>query len=236
MPGFASTAAEGLFPPHVRTPEAALDYLSTWCDIIGGELLDGIEWDEIADTTGGLAVLRIPPFRIGFRFGTVLTIAINMDADLAAHFYKFDLRLTSGALCWRHDCRAGHESLGAGPCHRHLGPDENYRIADEPQTLETIFEHVTAEGGCGVPGALPIFLHQQQDSLVSEPRLRRRRFARNGQRPACLRHRGTVQVAFLGGDRGSPRLHPAVTAVASIDRCADTESMPNAGRSARTVD
>ena len=94
-----------------------MDYLSTWCDIIGGELLDGIEWDEIADTTGSLAVLRIPPFRIGFRVGTVLTIAINMDANLAAHFYKFNLRLTSGALCWRHDCHAGHESLGAGPYH-----------------------------------------------------------------------------------------------------------------------
>ena len=143
-PGFASTAAEGLFPPHVRTPEAALDYLSTWCDIIGGELLDGIEWEEIADATGRLAVLRVPPFRIGFRVGTVLTIAINMDADLAAHFYKFDFRLTGGALCWRHDCHAGHESLGAGPYHRHLGPAGDHRVADQQQTLQTIFEHVTA--------------------------------------------------------------------------------------------
>ncbi len=122
-----------------------MDYLSTWCDIIGGELLDDIEWDEITDTTGRLAVVRVRPFRIGFGVGTVLTTAINMAADLAAHFYKFDLRLGGGALCWRHDCHAGHESLGAGPYHQHLGPGEDHRIADRPQTLQTVFEHVTAD-------------------------------------------------------------------------------------------
>lgn len=133
-----------MFPPHVATPEAALDYLSTWCDIIGGELLDGIGWDEIADTTGRLTVIRVRSFRIGFGVGTVLATAINLDADLTAHFYKFDLRLAGGTLCWRHDCHAGHEPLGTGPYHQHLGPDEDHRIADQPQTLHTIFEHVTA--------------------------------------------------------------------------------------------
>ena len=67
MPGFASAAAEGLFPPARSHPRGGVGLLSTWCDIIDGELLDGIEWDEIADTTGSLAVLRIPPFRLGFQ-------------------------------------------------------------------------------------------------------------------------------------------------------------------------
>jgi hypothetical protein len=134
-----------LFPPHIGTSEAALDYLSTWCDIIGGELLDGIEWDEIADTGGRIAVVRVRPFRIGFGVGTILTTAINMGADLAAHFYKFDLRLVDGALCWRHDCHAGHESLGTGLYHLHIGPDEDRRVADRQQTLQTIFGHVTAD-------------------------------------------------------------------------------------------
>jgi hypothetical protein len=71
-----------LFPPHVRTPGAALDYLSTWCDIVGGELLDGIEWDEIVDDEGRLAVVRVSPFRIGFGVGTVL--ATCLPTSLAA--------------------------------------------------------------------------------------------------------------------------------------------------------
>lgn len=123
----------------------ALDYLSTWCDIIGGEQLEGIEWDEICDAQGRLAVLRIRPFRIRFATGTQLTTAINMDVDLTARFYKFDFRLADGRLRWRHDCHAGHEPLGSGPYHLHIGPGENHRIADERQTLETIFEHVTAD-------------------------------------------------------------------------------------------
>ena len=98
MPGFASTAAEGLFPPHVRTPEAALDYLSTWCDFIGGELLDGIEWDEIADTTGSLAVLRIPPFRLGFQGTGVRT---RRTSDRSERLEGVDDRQDRLACRWR---------------------------------------------------------------------------------------------------------------------------------------
>ncbi|MGH9064238.1 MAG: hypothetical protein ACRD0L_09770 [Acidimicrobiales bacterium] len=71
-----------MFPPHVRSADAALGYLSTWCDIIGSELLDGISWDEIDDTRGRLTVVRVLPFRIGFAVGTVLT---GMGCGAEAH-------------------------------------------------------------------------------------------------------------------------------------------------------
>lgn len=122
-----------------------MDYLATWCDIIGGELADSIGWDEITDGDGRLIVVRVRPFRIDFGVRTVLTVAVTLGADLAAQFYKFDLRLTDGELCWRHDCHPGHEALGSGPYHLHVGPGENRRRADSPQTLQTIFEHVTAD-------------------------------------------------------------------------------------------
>ncbi|HVX21289.1 MAG TPA: hypothetical protein VHB02_08075 [Acidimicrobiales bacterium] len=133
-----------MFPPYVRGADEALDYLTTWCDIIGGELLDGIGWDEIVGEDGRLAMLQVRPFRIRFSVGTVLSVAFAVGADLTARFYRFDLR-QDGELCWRHDCHAGHEYLGSGLYHLHVGPDERDRHPDEPQTLQTIFEHVTAE-------------------------------------------------------------------------------------------
>ncbi|HZA88125.1 MAG TPA: hypothetical protein VE466_14725 [Acidimicrobiales bacterium] len=134
-----------MFPPHIRSHEDALDYLATWCDIIGGELLDGIDWDEIEDQQGRLIAVRVRPFRIGFVVGTVLTPSVGVDAGLAADFYSFDLRLADGTLIWRHDCHAGHEYLGTGRYHLHVGPTENNRVTDRPQTLQTIFELVTNE-------------------------------------------------------------------------------------------
>lgn len=128
----------------MHSVDEALDYLSTWCDIIGGEPLGGIDWDEITDEHGRLVVLQVRPFRTRFGVGTVLTVAVSMDADLQPQYYRFDPRL-DGELCWRHDCHARHEDLGTGPHHLHVGPGEEERRADGPQTLQTIFEHVTAE-------------------------------------------------------------------------------------------
>lgn len=67
-----------------------------------------------------------------------------LDADLSPTFYRFDLRM-AGELRWRHDCHPGHEYLGTGPYHVHVGPAENDRRPDQEQTLQTIFEQVTAE-------------------------------------------------------------------------------------------
>lgn len=133
-----------MFPPHVREADAALDYLATWYDIVGGEQLDGIDWVENLDHAGEVALLRVQSFRIAFDVGTILTIAMDVDTDLRPSFYRFDFRM-AGELLWRHDCHPGHETLGTGAHHIHVGPAENDRRADRPQTLQTIFEHVNAE-------------------------------------------------------------------------------------------
>lgn len=134
-----------MFPPYVRDGDAALIYLLTWCDIIGGELLDGIDWEEITDRSGRVAILRVRPFRVAFRVGTTLTVAMDMDPNsLRPSFYRFDLRQGS-ELCFRHDFQVGHEELGTGPYHLHVGPGQDDRRPDTPQTLQTVFEHVTAE-------------------------------------------------------------------------------------------
>jgi len=51
----------------VRTADDALDYLATWCDIVGGELLDGLEWDEVVGPTGSVVVLRVRAFRCALK-------------------------------------------------------------------------------------------------------------------------------------------------------------------------
>lgn len=128
----------------MRDADAALDYLLTWCESLGGEPLDGIDWEEHTDHAGRVTVLAVRPFRVSFEVGTILTVAMDMDAHLRASFYRFDLR-RGGELLFRHDCHPGHEELGNGPYHLHLGPAEDDRRADDAQTLETIFELVTAE-------------------------------------------------------------------------------------------
>jgi len=82
---------------------------------------------------------------VRFEVGTVLTVAIGLNRHLTATFYKFDLRLTDGTLVWRHDCHAGHEYLGTGRYHLHVGGSAPRLLPDRPQTLQTIFERVTAE-------------------------------------------------------------------------------------------
>lgn len=119
-----------MFPPHVRDLDAALDYLGAWCDIIGGQQLDGIDWEETLDRAGEIAELSVLPFRISFEVGTTLTVRLQMDADLEVFFYAFDLR-SGDELLFRHDCHPGHEYLGNGPYHLHTGPDEEDRRVDE---------------------------------------------------------------------------------------------------------
>ena len=115
-------------------------YLETWCDIVGGDPADGLDWET--DATGAI---NVPPFKLQFQVGTVLTVAMVLGTHLAAVRYKFDLRLQGGALLWRHDCHKGHEGLGSGPYHLHVGGEPPSLLPDSPQTLHTIFEKVTAE-------------------------------------------------------------------------------------------
>lgn len=39
----------------------SLDYLSTWCDIVGGEQLDGIESENLRDDAGQVLFSRFRP-------------------------------------------------------------------------------------------------------------------------------------------------------------------------------
>lgn len=61
-----------------------------------------------------MTVLAVRPFRVSFEGGTILTVAMDVDASLRASFYGFDLR-QGGELLFRHDCHPGHEELGNGP-------------------------------------------------------------------------------------------------------------------------
>ena len=73
-----------MFPPHVDSLATALDYLSTWCDIVGGEQLDGIEWEELRDDRGDVVAVLVLPFRIQFAVGTVLTASMVIDPSLSS--------------------------------------------------------------------------------------------------------------------------------------------------------
>lgn len=128
----------------MRAADAALDYLLTWGDILGGELLDGIDWEETLDQSGHIVELSVLPFRIGFQVGTTLTVRLKVDADMKAFLYSFDLH-QDNELCFRHDCHPGHEELGTGPYHLHVGPGLEDRRPDRAQRVQTIFEHVTTE-------------------------------------------------------------------------------------------
>lgn len=122
-----------LFPPHVRSFDAALVFVVDWVDMIGGDIAS----DLGVVNTG--RVLRVAPTTVRFpRTETVLTLSFTVDADLVAGWYRFDLRRSTGELLWRHDCHAGHEASLGGRHHLHIGPEEGHRIPAEPVTLEQV--------------------------------------------------------------------------------------------------
>lgn len=110
----------GIFPPHIRTIDQALDFLPEWAEAFGGVLRDGLNIEEDA----------------------VLTVALSFNPSLQADFYKFDLRRTNGKLLWREDNHEGHEDEHGGPHHLHIGPEENHRVPVAPRTLLEVAEKV----------------------------------------------------------------------------------------------
>ena len=83
--------------------------------MIGGELISGIETDELVDAGGAVAVVRVRPIRVLFRSSaTELTVRLVFSADLEPLGYSFDLRRDNGALLWRHDCHEGTNTSTAG--------------------------------------------------------------------------------------------------------------------------
>ena len=134
-----------LFPAHVRTLDDAIAFLPRWAEMIGGELISGIETDELVGAGGALSVVRVRPFRVLFHSSaTELTVRLVFSAELEPFGYSFDLRRDTGALLWRHDCHEGHEHEHGGPWHLHIGPDENHRVWSEPMTLASIADKVVA--------------------------------------------------------------------------------------------
>lgn len=134
-----------LFPAAVRTLDDAIAFLPRWAEMIGGELISGIETDELVDAGGAVAVVRVRPIRVLFRSSaTELTVRLVFSADLEPLGYSFDLRRDNGALLWRHDCHEGHEHEHGGPWHLHIGPDESHRVSSEPMTLAAIADKVVA--------------------------------------------------------------------------------------------
>jgi hypothetical protein len=88
-----------LFPSHVRTVDDAIAFLPRWAEMIGGELVSGIETDEIVDARGRAAVVRVRPFRVAFRSSaTELTVRLVFSGGLEPFGYSFDLRRDTGAL------------------------------------------------------------------------------------------------------------------------------------------
>jgi hypothetical protein len=107
--------------------------------MIGGELISGIETDELVGAGGAVAVVRVRPFRVLFpSSATELTVRLVFSAELEPFGYSFDLRRDTGPLLWRHDCHEGHEQEHGGPWHLHIGPDESHRVWSEPMTLASI--------------------------------------------------------------------------------------------------
>jgi hypothetical protein len=77
------------------------------------------------------------------RFAGADTV-LTLNAELAATWYRFDLRRRSGELVWRHDCHRGHEGTLGTRHHLHIGPEEEHRIPAEPATLEHIATKIVA--------------------------------------------------------------------------------------------
>src|SRR2546430_1826137 len=118
-----------MFPPYVRNLSAAVDYLPLWAETIGGGVLYGLDAPQgfgAAELVAG----EVARFRIGFdAHGTVLSVGLDIAADLATPWYSFDLRRQDGRLLWRHDNHPGHEAEHAGKLtHVHIGPDEDHRV------------------------------------------------------------------------------------------------------------
>ena len=87
-----------LFPAAVRTLDDAIAFLPRWAEMIGGELISGIETDELVDAGGAVAVVRVRPIRVLFRSSaTELTVRLVFSADLEPLGYSFDLRRDNGA-------------------------------------------------------------------------------------------------------------------------------------------
>ena len=119
-----------VFPPHIKTPAEAHDYLLGGPDLFGGLLRDGI---TAQNDPGG--AIDIDEFHIDFpTVDTVLTVGLSFDSALDADFYKFDLRRGDGTLLWREDCHEGHEHEHGGTCHLHTGPRENVVAANQGQS------------------------------------------------------------------------------------------------------
>lgn len=128
-----------LFPPHIRSFEAAVAFVVNWVDMVGGDIAS----DLAVLNTG--RVLRVASTTVMFPGAeTVLKMSFTVDADLVATWYRFDLRRSTGELLWRHDCHPGHEATLGGPHHLHIGPDEGHRIAADPVTLEQVATKIVA--------------------------------------------------------------------------------------------
>jgi hypothetical protein len=85
-----------MFPPYVRNLSAAVDYLPLWAETIGGVVLDGLDVTEVFEDAELVAV-EVPRFRIGFdAHGTVLTVGLDIAADLSTPWYGVELGATTG--------------------------------------------------------------------------------------------------------------------------------------------
>lgn len=133
----------GIFPPHIRTIDQALDFLPEWAEAFGGVLRDGLNVEEDVDADKRVLFADVDEFHIDFAHAnTVLTVAMSFNGDLQADFYKFDLRRTNGRLLWREDNHEGHEDEHGGPHHLHIGPEDNHRVPAAPVTLLEVAEKV----------------------------------------------------------------------------------------------
>lgn len=129
-----------VFPHHITTPAEAHDFLLEWAEQFGGELRDGIHLQRRRDGTR-----HVDDFHIAFpTVGTVLTVMMDFDDALVAYYYKFDLRRSDGTLLWREDNHPGHENEHGGPCHLHIGPQENHRVPSTAATLASVADKVAA--------------------------------------------------------------------------------------------
>ena len=135
-----------IFPAHVRTVSAAVEYLPLWVETFGGTIVDGLDVTRVHEAGQPVAV-RVERFHVAFEtHRTVLTVGVTIRPDLTCAWYTFDLRRDDGRLLWRHDNHAGHEADHTGRLtHLHIGPDEDHRIpVDRPVALEDIAAKVVS--------------------------------------------------------------------------------------------
>lgn len=76
--------------------------------------------------------------------GTELLVSLVIRGDLTAARYRFQYRRSRGALLWRADKHPGHEEEFGGPCHLHIGPETNHRVASPEMTLALVADKVVA--------------------------------------------------------------------------------------------